>query len=175
LNRLLCGGLSREELRELGSQLGSDVPFFFSSGSALIAGRGEIVTDVALPLNYKVLVVAPNFVISTNEAYANLRFYLTRFSTKSHIIDEIPGAGLFKAVERIGNDFQPMVLSWYPQLQECREFMLREGARCVALSGSGSAIFGLFAEAPDPELTTSISSRWGWQVYCLSPVRLIRE
>lgn len=175
INQLLNLGVPVSRLAELGARLGSDVPFFFSSGSALITGRGERVEDIDLPLHYCVLLVAPDFAVATAAAYAQLRIYLTRFSTKSDIDLAALGADLFAYCQQIGNDFQPLVLSWHPKLADCLNLIQRAGAHCVALSGSGSSIFGLFDPAPKMSVTTDITSRFGWQVFCLSPVRLPRE
>lgn len=175
INQLLNLRIPLSRLAELGARLGSDVPFFLSSGSALITGRGERVEDIDLPLNYFVLLVAPDFAVATAAAYAQLRFYLTSFSTKSDINPAASGADLLTYCQQIGNDFQPLVLSWHPELADCLNLLQRAGAHCAAVTGSGSSIFGLFDQAPEMSVTTDITSRFGWQVFCLSPVRLPRE
>ncbi len=175
LNRLLKLGIPNAELAKFGARLGSDVPFFFSSGSAIMRGRGEQISDFELPVDYFVVLVVPNFAISTVDAYAKLRFYLTRFSTKSDINLAASGADLFRTLNRVGNDFEHVVFPQHPELESCLKTLQRAGAQHAALSGSGSAIFALFDQAPDPELTAAITSRYGWQVYGLLPVRLTRE
>ncbi len=175
LNRLLKLGISNAQLAKLGARLGSDVPFFFSGGSAIMEGRGEQISDCEPPVDYFVVLVVPNFAISTVDAYAKLRFYLTRFSTKSDINLAASGANFFRTLNRVGNDFEHVVFPQHPELESCLKTLQRAGAQHAALSGSGSAIFALFDQAPDPELTAAITSRYGWQVYGLLPVRLTRE
>lgn len=172
VNKLLKLGLSSHELQRLGAVLGSDVPFFFSSGSALISGRGEIVENVVIPSEFRIVLIVPDFAVSTAEAYAGIRIYLTNFSTKPTLNWEISSAELFELLDSLGNDFQPQVTDSHPEVAHCMRFLQEAGAKTVALSGSGSAFFGLFDRAPDPSLTTEISGLFGWQVFCLCPVKL---
>lgn len=174
-NQLFDLELLPEQLAEWGSELGSDVPFFFSSGSAFVSGRGEIVVPAELFLGYFVALIVPDFAISTKDAYQGLRIYLTNFSPKADIDSKNLGADYFKTLYQVGNDFQTMVVRQHPEVEDCMEVLRRGGAGYVALSGSGSAFYGLFERQPDTELMTTVSSRFGWQVYGLSPVRLTQK
>ncbi len=162
-------------LANWGLELGSDIPFFFSSGSALVSGRGDIVSPVDVFARYFVLLIIPNFAISTKDAYQGLRIYLTNFSSKADIDTKESGADYFKTLYRIGNDFQAMAVSVHPELQSCMAVLQRGGAGYVALSGSGSAFYGLFEQQPDRELITAVSSQFGWQAYSLKPVRMTQN
>jgi 4-diphosphocytidyl-2-C-methyl-D-erythritol kinase len=164
--------LSRQQLQQLSATLGSDVPFFFSTGSAIISGRGEVVEEVKIASDYAVLLVVPDFAVSTAEAYTQIRIYLTNFSTKPTFNWEKTNAELLALLDQIGNDFEGLVTEGHPAVYACMQFLREAGARVVALSGSGSAFFGLFDRAPDPSLATMISRRFGWQVFSLCPVKL---
>jgi 4-diphosphocytidyl-2-C-methyl-D-erythritol kinase len=172
VTRLLHLNLSRQQLQQLGATLGSDVPFFFSTGSAIISGRGEMVEEVKMASDYIVLLVVPDFAISTAEAYAQIRICLTNFSTKPTFDWAKTNAELLALLEPVGNDFEGVVTSGHPAVASCMQFLREAGAHVVALSGSGSAFFGLFDRAPDPSLATMISGRFGWQVFSLCPVKL---
>lgn len=167
--------LSSAQMMAWGAELGSDVPFFFSSGSALVGGRGEKIEPVDTFLGYFVLLIIPNFPISTKDAYQGLRLFLTNFSQRRDIDIKASGASFFKTLYRIGNDFQQPAVSNHPELESCMKVLHRGGAGYVALSGSGSAFFGLFERQPDLELMTAVSSQFGWQVFCLSPVRFTQN
>ncbi len=174
-NQLFELELPLAQLAEWSAELGSDIPFFFSSGSAMVSGRGEIVAPEDLFLGYFVLLIVPDYAISTKDAYQGLRIFLTNFSTKADINLKNLGADYFKTLDRVGNDFQAMVVQQHPEMEDCMEVLRRGGAGYVALSGSGSAFYGLFERQPDSELMTTVSSRFGWQVYSLSPVRLTQK
>jgi 4-diphosphocytidyl-2-C-methyl-D-erythritol kinase len=170
--QLLNLNFSRQQLQQLGAKLGSDVPFFFSTGSALISGRGEMVEEVEISSDYAVLLVVPDFAVSTAEAYAQIRNYLTDYSTKPTFNWKKIDAELLPLLDQTGNDFEGLVTIGHPAVASCMQFLRDSGARVAALSGSGSAFFGLFYRAPDPSLVTMISGLFGWQVFSLCPVRL---
>jgi 4-diphosphocytidyl-2-C-methyl-D-erythritol kinase len=175
VNELYSLRLTNAQMAGWGAELGSDVPFFFSSGSALVEGRGEIVEPVDVFMGYFVLLIIPDFPISTKDAYQGLRLFLTNFSRRRDIDTKASGAFFFKTLYRIGNDFQQQAVTTHPALESCMKVLHRGGAGYVALSGSGSAFFGLFEQRPDRELMTAVSSQFGWQVLCLSPVRFTQN
>ncbi len=172
VNSLFDLDLSPLQMAVWSAELGSDIPFFFSPGSAVVTGRGEIVAPEDLFMGYFVLLIIPDFAVATKDAYQGLRFFLTNFSTKGDINTKLLGADFFKTLYQIGNDFQALVVSRHPEVESCMEVLRRGGAGYVALSGSGSAFYGLFERQPGSELMTTVSSQFGWQVYSLSPVRL---
>jgi 4-diphosphocytidyl-2-C-methyl-D-erythritol kinase len=172
VNQLLDLNLPRRQLQRLGATLGSDIPFFFSTGSAIISGRGEMVEEVKIASDYFVLLVIPDFAISTAEAYAQIRIYLTDYSIKPTLNWEKTTAELLTLLMPVGNDFESLVTEGHPAVASCMRFLREAGASVVGLSGSGSAFFGLFDRAPDPSLATMISGRFGWQVFSLCPVKL---
>jgi 4-diphosphocytidyl-2-C-methyl-D-erythritol kinase len=142
LNALLALGLTEKRLCQIGARLGADVPFFIQCRPACIAGIGDIVTTVPpLPALWIVLVVPP-FAVSTPWAYR-------RF-------DELPPAGPPSAQPwqlttgqwpphaLLRNDLEHAVLPAYPPIAALKEALLRLGAEGTLMSGSGSAVFGLF-------------------------------
>lgn len=175
INQLFGLELPAGQLAVWGAELGSDVPFFFSEGAALVSGRGEIVEPVEVFQEYFVLLIKPNFDISTKVAYQTLRLYLTKFSAKGHISLKTSGKEFFKTIHKLGNDFQTVVAHDHPELESCMTLLRDSGAAYVALSGSGSAFYGLFEQPLDFEFMNMISSRFGWQVFSLKPVRLAQK
>lgn len=175
INRIYGLNLGWQRLAEWSSELGSDMPFFFSNGTAIVSGRGEIVTSVEVLQSCFVLLIVPGFRISTKDAYQGLRLYLTKFSVMSDINLKTSGSEFFKTLYKLGNDFQRMVMADHPEIGSCISVLQRGGASYVALSGSGSAFFGLFEREIDTELVKVVSSQFGWQVYSLKPVRLAQN
>lgn len=142
LNVLLALQLSEDQLCSLGVRLGADVPFFIPCRPATVAGIGEILTAVPpLPSRWLVIVVPP-FGISTPWAYR-------RF-------DELPSVAMSPtdvsrqqlanpwAAELLVNDLERAVLPEYPQIEGIKAHLLRLGAEGALMSGSGSAVFGVF-------------------------------
>lgn len=141
-------GNSLENLAELGARLGSDVPFFLYGGTALGIGRGTELYPLPDPPELPALIVAPGVHISTPEAYRALNRSLTEES-QSSIMSNLQrfawqleaGPGQFGESE---NDFESAVFRQYPRLAEIKRKLLKQGARPALMSGSGSALFGVF-------------------------------
>jgi len=145
LQRLYGKQIGRAELLRALARLGSDVPFFATGGLGLGTGRGDEITSLEDDPDYALLVVVPPISISTLEAYS----WLTE-SDKSNTINrfcaqQVPGS----AEDEPGNDFESVVFPRHPLLSEIKSELLRAGARRAALSGTGSAIFGIFGSTEE--------------------------
>lgn len=150
LNELSGFPLSDERLFSLALKLGSDVPFFLNEGAALVSGRGEILESLSPLPKFFLLIALPRFRSSTKELYS-------RFD-KGKISDIIDIAALAELLgERRYDEFFPSVRNRFEDLLDTREAaevktlkekFLKNGALGASLSGSGSAVFGIY---PDEE------------------------
>ena len=141
-----------EQLRHYAAQLGSDVPFFIYGGTCYARGRGEILKTIALPTDYTILLITPNIAVSTAWAYKNLKMGLTKdsynFKFTSFKFHNL-AVSSFKNV--FFNDFERVVFTAYPKLGKIKEILYTHGADYASLSGSGSAIFGIFSSTSEAE------------------------
>jgi 4-diphosphocytidyl-2-C-methyl-D-erythritol kinase len=171
LNHLFKLGLQSLELAALAEKLGSDVTLFFSTGQCLITGRGEVVETVKLPTDYSVLLILPDFPISTAWAYRQLRFPLTRrIARPTFMIENTDSRRFYKSLTDIGNDFVDIIVHEHPQVETVMSRLRLAGASVVQLSGSGSAFFGLFEREPDVDVNALFGNRIGWKALILNPV-----
>ena len=147
LNELYNLGLSEERLVEIAAMIGSDTAFFVRNTPQLCTGRGEKMTPIELPLQGKYLVVAkPEEGVSTKEAYAGVK-------------PAVPQVRLAEALQRpieewqgiVKNDFEPHIFKSHPAIAELKKGLLDAGALYASMSGSGSAVFAIFAEKPKLE------------------------
>ena len=142
--------ISATSLYEIAAALGSDVPFFLTGGCGLGVGRGERVYPLDDPPPLAALVVDPQIHVSTADAYAKLGRALTSPSDLLKIDTSWRfalgmGAGTSpRAWARGSNDFEPVVFSSHPRLQSIKRKLLKLGAECALLSGSGASVFGVF-------------------------------
>jgi 4-diphosphocytidyl-2-C-methyl-D-erythritol kinase len=140
LNELWELGLSRPELQAYAARLGADVPYFLEGGLCLGEGRGDVVTALPdLPLLYCVLVI-PSFAVWTADIYARLPLTSTGKDSK---MSEFLARREFGRLE---NQLENTILSLYPRLQAIKGYFLERDAVLSLVSGSGSAVFGLFKE-----------------------------
>ena len=145
LNRFFDAGLSREKLRTLGAQLGSDVSFFVNETAATCIGRGEIVTPAALPARLSLLLLKPEFGVPSSWAYS--RWQVTR---------EVAGA-IYQPQKFGGitfmNDLERPVFEKFVFLAQVKTWLLEQPEVGAALmSGSVSTIFAVLRSNVDGDL-----------------------
>ena len=166
-NRLWRLGLGLGQLMELAAELGSDVPFFFMGGTALVEGRGEVVTPLApFPSGWAVIVV-PN-VDTGNDKTGRLYKSLTPADFTDGRRTESIVAALVEnrpvEPEMLGNAFDRVTAEIWPELEECRWQMLMAGAKRVYLSGAGPALFSLHREKTEANRVIDNFRGFGHQV-----------
>ncbi len=169
VNELYQLGLENEQLIEIGSEIGSDVPFFFTDGSAIAEGRGEIVNPIELPLSYFVFLVVPYFRISTIKAYSNVRNYLTLPEKLKNFKDYNLKKYFWNILPSFKNSFNEIILKEHPELETEFEQLRNFGADLVSITGSGSAFFGIFREIKDAK--RALEYDWNGETFVLSPIR----
>lgn len=147
LDGLLGTGFSGQELMDMGSRLGSDVPFFFLRGPALARGRGEVLERALLPELYYVL-VNPGFHVPTAWVYSSLR--LTK-KAQNNIL--LYSCEVFADRERLKdaltNDLEAVTIGMYPEISALKESLVEAGASGALMSGSGPTVFGVFHSRED--------------------------
>ncbi len=148
LNRLWDAGASPDELARMGADVGSDVPFFILARSALVSGRGELIAPAAFPRPYHFVLVYPGFPVSTAWAYRALRLELTKRPEYSKMLLSrcLAGAPPDEIAGLLHNDFEPTVAARHPNVARAKQDLLRAGACGALMSGSGSAVFGIFPD-----------------------------
>ena len=106
----------------------------------LCTGRGEVMRPVKPAFGgYTLLIVKPDEAVSTREAYAGVRP-----AVPAESLEESMRLPVTAWQGRVKNDFEPHVFAAHPRLAELKESLLKAGAVYAAMSGSGSALFGLF-------------------------------
>jgi 4-diphosphocytidyl-2-C-methyl-D-erythritol kinase len=149
-------------MSRLAGGVGADAPFFLVGGTALGLGRGDdIYPLVDLPRTHVVL-VRPQFGVSTVEAYG---WYDNepRRRRREPARKPLPGAWPAWAIN-LRNDLEPAVTAHHPVIARIRQALLDAGAVVAAMSGSGSTVFGLFERQDAARRTAADLARTGWLV-----------
>jgi len=144
LNELFSLDLSPKQLEDYASQLGSDCPFFVQNKSQMAEGRGEKLEPISVDLagNWLYL-VHPGIHIGTKEAYEGIQPTEKDLDLKAVLA--APSSWKSKLV----NDFEKGIFSNYPEIAVIKAKLYNAGAWYAAMSGSGSAVFGLFKHPPE--------------------------
>ncbi|MEI8047681.1 MAG: 4-(cytidine 5'-diphospho)-2-C-methyl-D-erythritol kinase [Bacteroidota bacterium] len=141
LNELFDLDLSNEMLRSLAVQLGMDCSFFIENRPSVSKGRGEFLKPLKLTLDgYNLVIVKPPMHVSTAAAFAGISPLHREVS-----IEELISFPVQDWKNVLYNDFETIVFELYPDIREIKNSLYRQGAVYAALSGSGSAVYGLFS------------------------------
>jgi len=141
LNEMFRLGISSERLQALALRLGADCPVFIPASPCYAEGVGERLEEIPLDLSgYKLLVVKPSLAVSTKEAFQGVRPQMPQRNCKDIVLREPieNWKGLLK------NDFESSLYPQHPELQAIKDLLYAKGALYASLSGSGSAIYGIF-------------------------------
>ena len=140
--------LSEGELMNYASKLGSDCAFFIKNRPVYAFERGDKFNALNLDLNgYYLMIIIPEFKISTPQAYSKARPKSPTQDLKKSLQTPIED---WK--DLISNDFEEVVFEYHPQAVQIKKLLYEAGAVYASLSGSGSAFYGIFREAPKSEL-----------------------
>jgi 4-diphosphocytidyl-2-C-methyl-D-erythritol kinase len=146
LNDLFKLNLSVGILSNYAAALGSDCPFFITNYPAYVFSRGELMeaVDVDLTGSY-IVIVCPGIHIPTVDAYKNIKSFSTLKIPMPHQV--LRDKQFWK--ETLKNDFEDYAFDRYPVIKEIKEQMYASGAFYASMSGSGSAVYGLFKNEPE--------------------------
>jgi 4-diphosphocytidyl-2-C-methyl-D-erythritol kinase len=147
LSRLWKLELSQAQLQALAAELGSDCAFFLQGGLAGGRGRGEQIEPLPGRFPAEVLIVVPPFGVSTKGVFEEGSFPLTHV-VKNHILTVCSEWGKvdFALWKNLRNDLEIIVLRLFDDLVQIKERLLGAGAEAALVSGSGSAVYGVFKE-----------------------------
>jgi 4-diphosphocytidyl-2-C-methyl-D-erythritol kinase len=153
LDSLAPRPLGVERLARIAATLGADVPFLtLDAPLALGTGRGDVIEILECPSSRWLALVLPRFSVSTAEAYG----WLDADRARARPVPQPNAESLRRAArdwdllaDVATNDLQPPVAARHPVIDSYCAALQTEGARIAMMSGSGSAVFGLFTEQPD--------------------------
>ena len=146
INKLFALNLSNKDLREIGEELGMDVPFCIQNGTALAYHKGEKVTPLS-PINPPlwIIIINPGFEIPTKWAYNNLNLeWLKKEKNNTKgMLNALKEGGLPGIAKNLFNSFEGLIIKKYPEIGKIKDRLIEEGALGALMSGSGPTVFGI--------------------------------
>jgi 4-diphosphocytidyl-2-C-methyl-D-erythritol kinase len=140
LNAYTSQNLSDEELEQMAVEIGADCPFFIQNRPVIASGIGNIFESIELSLQgYTLCIIKPNLFVSTGDAYASVKPAKPAISLKETI--QMP---VKEWKQYLKNDFETGISQKYPVIAAIKAYLYAHEAVYAAMSGSGSAVFGLF-------------------------------
>ena len=171
-DRLLGYRLPSKELSAIAAELGSDVPFCLYGGTALCAGRGERIVRIPQAFSLSAVICKGSESVSTPKAYGALDRLYRDFTDPSMLPDQ-SAKGMAELCRKgdtaaiagaLYNVFEDAVFPVCPEALSERDRLLALGADGALLSGSGSAVFGLFS---DPEAARAAAAAFEGLAFCV--------
>ena len=145
LNQQFQLGLTDEQLIEYAAKLGADCAFFILSRPCYAEGIGEKLQPIDLSLSgYYIAVVRPDIPVPTKEAFSRIRPHYPTQNCRETVMQPIDTWR-----DTLINDFEESVFALHPEIGDIKQRLYDMGATYAAMSGSGSALFGLFKKQPD--------------------------
>jgi len=144
LNILYGMPLSAEELSDVALKVGADVPFCLEGGTMLAEGRGEKLTSLPKLAKCFFVVVKPFFSVSTKDAYKMFDEQGGDCPDVDGILSALEQRDIRKVCSSMGNDLERCIALKYPEINEIKDKLIGLGAIGAMMTGSGSAVFGVF-------------------------------
>lgn len=153
LNQMFGYPLDRKSLEALGATVGSDVPFCIAGGTQLATGRGEMLSDLPPLPDCSIVICKPAFSISTPELYRRIddTEILNHPNTQA-LLEGLDKGDLSQICKNMYNVFEETPLEQFVTIRQIRQTLMDQGALGSMMTGSGSAVFGIF---DDPDRANS--------------------
>lgn len=146
MNRLYDIGASLETLAKLGATIGSDIPFCVYGKTALCKGRGEVLTHLPKPPASWVVLAKPDISVSTADVYGALKIDESKEIQTSACLNAINEGNYDGLVKSLGNTLERVTIKMHPVIETLKETMMKAGADCAMMSGSGPTVFGIISK-----------------------------
>jgi 4-diphosphocytidyl-2-C-methyl-D-erythritol kinase len=156
LNAIFDLGLGTRTLQALAKEVGADVPFCVDGGTALATGIGEKLETLPGPPSHHLVIAKPPFEANTADVYRAFDASPGRATLATQpVIEALRTGDLAALASALGNDLASVTEGMCPGVTELRETLLRAGALGACMTGSGSAVFGIFGDAGEARRTAA--------------------
>ncbi|MEN8243777.1 MAG: 4-(cytidine 5'-diphospho)-2-C-methyl-D-erythritol kinase [Thermodesulfobacteriota bacterium] len=169
LNRIFDHPFSNASLDRMGLSLGADVPFFLFGRPAIAKGIGEQLASYEKLKDYTILLVCPEFSVSTAWVYKNLNLRLTKCEKK--LKKFLFGRPLYEVGQHLCNDLESVTTGRHPEILQIKQKLMEMNAKGALMSGSGPSVFGIYEEPARAESAyDALVGEGNWQIFITKPL-----
>ena len=162
--------LEQEQLLQVAASVGADVPFCLEGGTVLCEGKGEVLTRLPRLRRCGIVVVKPAFSVSTKTAYAMFDETGGECPPIDAILSALDERDVQKVCAAMGNDLEKCIAQKYPEIDLIKQQLLDAGAIAAMMTGSGSAVFGIFKDRDSADRASNRLRAPKRLVYTAEPV-----
>ena len=171
LNKIFGTNLSTNELMNLGGKIGADIPFCIMKGTAIATGIGTDLVKISTLQDYSVVIVKPDFSISTKEAYEKS----DSLDIKNHVkfdklLKALNEGNIEKICENLFNRFESVISQ--NEIFHIKNKLINFGAKGALMSGSGSSVFGIFENSSKASNALEALKKEYTQVFLCRPIKI---
>ncbi len=160
LNRFFQLNITNKDMLHFATQLGSDCPFFILNKPAFVTGKGDIVQPCHLDLSgYTLIIVVPERPLSTASLFSK-----TTPVKRENTLREALKLPIKAWQQFLTNDFEKIVFQEYPVLGRIKASLYHQHALYASITGTGSAVYGLFETSPDTEALKKYGTIYGYRL-----------
>ena len=162
------GCLSEEQIFKMCAEIGSDVPFCYSGGTALCEGRGEIITPIQMNKKMHFVISIGSERISTPKAFKALDEKFSNFDGSVKSVDYSQAPELIlneKNAIKVYNIFEEIIYSEATSVLEIKAILYESGAKYALMTGSGPAVFGVFSSENDARFAEKKLNSLGFSAF----------
>jgi len=171
LNRLWKLRWPVARLAELATELGMDVPFFLRGGRALATGRGEILTPLPSAPRLALVLINPNFPLSTREVYDRVPSDLAGDGSRTPaLVEALAARSTARVAASLYNDLEGVVVPAYPVIARIKSALLGAGALGAVMSGSGPTMVGVARSLERARQIRARLTRGAWSCWAVRTV-----
>lgn len=153
LNEIFALDLSKDVLKEYAARLGSDCAFFVDDTPMIGSGRGEILMPAKVGLKGRYMMIAkPEVHVSTAQAFAGVKPAEPKYRIAEILAKPVEEWRVF-----LVNDFEATIAQKFPVIAQLKDRMYAAGAEYASMTGSGSAVYGIFTNKPTFEIGDAAS------------------
>lgn len=143
MNTLFHLSLSKQEMADIGKEVGADIPFCVYERIAFVEGVGEKLHFINQPFTCKILLVKPKKGVSTKKAFSNMDLFEAKHMDCRKLKEGIEKQDYQKVLDNLQNSLEVPSIKMVPEIQMIKEKMIELGFDGSLMSGSGSCVFGL--------------------------------
>ena len=171
LNKIFNANLSTNELMNLGEKIGADIPFCIMKGTAIATGIGTDLAKISTFQDYSVVIVKPDFSISTKEAYEKSDSLGIKNHTKfDELVKALEEKNTVKIGENLFNRFESVISQ--KEIFYIKDKLINLGANGAIMSGSGSSVFGIFEDSEKASGALEALKKEYTQVFLCRPIKI---
>ncbi len=187
INKIYNYNISPAELRKLAEKIGADVPFCMMGAyseveekpdqiqlvrmgaTALATGKGEVLTPLKAGIILDMVLVKPDFQLSTAEVYQEFTFNkVKRFPDTNGFLDAWNRCDIIRVTANLENVLESVSIDKYPGISEIKNELIKVGALNAVMSGSGPSVFGIFEKKEKAHKAVEILEKRYQEVYLVS-------